>query len=707
MLSYVLVEVKIEEVNISGTSVTHLSKEFVFSSKLETLRVRGCPLVFPPIEVCKRGIRVIREYFRELDKVGGVRRGRIKILVMGITMAGKTSLIEALESGKPFLAEPNERTIGVAEKVMKLDDKIECKVIDSGGHKAYMLTNQLFISDNSLVLIVVDSDQYKFTQQCFRQNIADFLQVVYDRNSRAHIAIVVSKVDLMVDMSREEMSRKWNEHLHTCLHEFLENRQAEIDGMAAAGDSPKNKYVSERLQFFNFQRITVEENVILTSAATHKGVVSLKDRLRNLSSDKRLLPSLHTELPSSWVTVEDKLIEPQPPTSVPITDVSDAMQLCVEHGLTEESCRELLNYLNQVGSILYYSHHPPLAEVLFPKPPSVVTVLKAVFRHDHKDLAYDHRFRTANISRDQFENMRNDLVFNGIARISMLLVLWSRLLGTAVHHVNVFIKLFLALDFGYLTGSSADVVQELADTLGRREITSTPPISTNTPSNSLVQVLDENQEQTAKEMISKLKQHNVGLLLPWLLNDEKPVEVSELWPLAIPHGVMQVAVKYSFAYDRPLGLFERLSARCHRHSSYICHWNSGLLMCYGAVTLYFTCSKNGSPGSICLNGRVVKSHHCIGRLWHVLLRCVSDMEDLLQSIPGALTDRFICGGSLTATSRKSLLNRPRQFVPNESWGSFAVDAVRGAYSAEMAKHVSAINQGKLIQMQYSFDTRKI
>ena len=697
---YVLVEVTIEEVDISGTSVTHLSKEFVFSSQLKKLKVYGCPLVFPPIEVCNQGIRVIREYFRELDKVGGVRRGRIKILVMGTTMAGKTSFVEALESGNPFLAEPDERTIGVVERVMKLDDKIECKVIDSGGHRAYMLTNQLFISDNSLVLIVVDGSQYKFTQQCFRQNIADFLQVVYDRNSRAHIAIVVSKVDLIVDMSREEMSRKWNKHLHTCLHEFLENRQAETDRMKrimTAGDFP-NKDVSERLQFFDFQRITVGENVLLTSAATHEGVVSVKNHVRELCGNERLLPSLHTELPLSWVTVEDKLITPQPHTSVPITDVSYAMQLCVEHGLTEKSCRELLNYLNQVGSILYYSHHPTLAEVLFPVPPFVVTLLKAVFRHDHESLEYDYRFLGAGVGPQKFKEMKIDLVCNGIARISMLLALWSEFHLTADRHVDVFIKLFLALDFGYLTGSPNDVVQELEHTWGRRQITLTSPISTKTTSDSSGHTIEQNclqeQRDSCKEMISKLKQHDVGLLLPWLLNDEKPEDVSELWPLDIPHGVMQVAVEYSFAYDRPLGLFERLSARCHRHSNYICHWSSGLLMCYGAVTLLFNCSDNTSSGSICLSGRVVKSHHSVGRLWHVLLRCVSDMEDLLQSVPGVLPDRFIYSGSSSSTSRKSPLSRPKQLVLHESWGSFAVDAVAGRYSREMSKHIQALQQGK-------------
>ena len=136
MLS-LFVEVKIKIIDLRHTSVTHLPKKFVFSPKLEYLDVYRCPLVSPPIEVCERGMRFIREYLDELEREGGVRRGRIKILVMGITEAGRTSLVEALESGNPFLAEPNERTIGVEEKVMKLDDKIECKVIDCGGHKVY------------------------------------------------------------------------------------------------------------------------------------------------------------------------------------------------------------------------------------------------------------------------------------------------------------------------------------------------------------------------------------------------------------------------------------------------------------------------------------------------------------------------------------------------------------------------------------------
>ena len=69
-------------------------------------------------------------------------------------------------------------------------------------------------------------------------------------------------------------------------------------------------------------------------------------------------------------------------------------------------------------------------------------------------------------------------------------------------------------------------------------------------------------------------------------------------------------------------------------------------MCYCAVTLLFICSKKTSSGFLRLSARVVKSHHSVGRLWHVLLRCVSDVEDLLQSVPGVLFYRSICSESL-------------------------------------------------------------
>ena len=43
--------------------------------------------------------------------------------------------------------------------------------------------------------------------------------------------------------------------------------------------------------------------------------------------------------------------------------------------------------------------------------------------------------------------MKIDLVHNDIARIPMLLALWSEFHLTADYYVDMFIKLFLALDF--------------------------------------------------------------------------------------------------------------------------------------------------------------------------------------------------------------------------------------------------------------------
>ena len=690
------------------TSISYLPKRIVLSPKLKQLDASGCPLVFPPVEIYQQGVPAMRQYFIESEKTIAVRRGRLKILVMGVTMAGKTSLVKALVKGESFLTGIEDRTIGVIETVIRIDDKREWKVIDCGGHKAYMLTNQLMVSDNALALIVVDSSRYDFSEHCFRQNVGDFLEVLYERNTRARVVFVVSKVDEM-SRPRQEINAKWNEHLATRLAEFLKMREDQINrmaGIAAPDGKDQSDYLTVNLQFLRLQQITIEKKAVVTSAATYEGVEALKSLLEMLSQDVTLLPSLEARVPESWATVEDKLVIHQADIGVPITQVSDAIALGDKHGLAADDCHSLLNYLHQAGSILYYSRLPVLSDVLFPSSSSVVNLLKCVFRHDHQSLSYDSRFASANIAPQQFEAMKRDLVSNGIARISMLLALWSEFAHINDRHVDVFIRLFLALDFAYLTAPSEEVLQNMPEdvkswtfaidtnVLSRQQLSSTSSLDVTSASDADRKEAPQWQTDKMEKFISYLISNDVGLLLPWLLAEEKPSDVRLQWPIEECRGVMQVVVKYSFAYNCPLGLFERLSARCHRHSNYVRHWRNGFLLCYGSVTLLCECSRGSSSGSVSLHGRVPSSRHSAARLWHVLIRCMSDLEDLLTSIPGALVDRNICDVSSSLSSQVGLFRQANRFRPSSRWPPFVVDLVAGRYSREMCEHIRAIEQGK-------------
>ena len=175
-----------------------------------------------------------------------------------------------------------------------------------------------------------------------------------------------------------------------------------------------------------------------------------------------------------------------------------------------------------------------------------------------------------------------------------------------------------------------------------------------------------------------------------LLREEEPPEVGKQWSRCSDKDSVQVLVRYSFPYNVPLGLFERLSARCHRHSNFIHHWRSGLLLRYGPVTLLFRCNRSPISAHISLLGSTRSSSNSCVRLWYVLLRCVSDLEDLIGTIPGVLVD-----GSMhdEASADLNYSGEFLKFRPGTTWLPFVKEGESGDLGSSKYKHLEAIEQG--------------
>ena len=460
----------------------------------------------------------------------------------------------------------------------------------------------------------------------------------------------------------------------------------------------------------------------MTSSATYEGVRDLWSLLSQLSEDLDLIPSIDAQLPASWVAVEDYLVG----QTVPIVEVSDVVSASVSHGLTAVGTLHLLKYLHDVGSLLYFSRHVALRHVVFPSSAFVIDLFKAIFHHDHQSLLYENeRFIAQGITRREFNEMKEDLVSNATARVPMLLALWSKIGVSAEHHLEVFLSLFLSFDFAYLAASSDTVTRRLSKALRRRGLTihsnrvselgpsyieSCMSASTRVAEDAGVVehdgiaedagVAEEgsekktgSREEIDNDLVSVLKQYNVGLLLPWLLNDEEPPGVRESYTNCIERVTTHVSVTYSFAFDVPLGLFERLSARCHCHWNYIHHWRSGLLFMYGPVTLLMHCHRSPSSASISLHGKIRRSKYSCVRLWHVLLRCVADLEDLISTIPGVLVDGSVCDEVSSGISGRGKSKELLKFRPGTNWLPFAKENVSGRLKYSEVKHLEAIEQG--------------
>ena len=168
-----------------------------------------------------------------------------------------------------------------------------------------MLTNQLMVSDNALALIVVDVNQYRATEECFRETIGEYLEVLYERNSKVYVIVVMSKGDQQSDPERE-IRMEFADHVNRCVGRFRKLRQSHVRRMKKSLETVEQsqyELCAERLGFLLAQSITVREGVVLTSSKTYEGVGDLWHLLGQLSEDRDLLPSIAVQLPASWIAI--------------------------------------------------------------------------------------------------------------------------------------------------------------------------------------------------------------------------------------------------------------------------------------------------------------------------------------------------------------------------------------------------------------------
>ena len=462
------------ELNIYGNSVSHLPKQLCHLHNLKELHASWNSLVSPPVEVCEGGLSAIHSYFQSLSSSVPVKWQRMKMLVCGKCQAGKTSLSRTLACHHSCCTEEEERTIGIEESQLTLSNRTQLIIIDCGGHRSYLLTNQLLVSDKSVNVVVVDSSEYKLNEEYFRQNVGHYIQMILERCRLGVVLSVFTKADQLCAATDRTAVRQ---HYVKCMRGMLQLREQQMKqhGMQSTSSSLSS--------FLSHQNVVIREEVLFVSSLTLEGLDQLYKRLEEVTSTATLLPILEAEVPETWLALEDRLnysaqvalgIKEKPrrfswgnPSSrnllvvnysspIPVWSVKSVTSYGVRCGLGKDEAQFVLPYLHQVSSVLYFPYYPSLHLTVFGLVSFVVDVLKVIFRHDHDwSLQYDMRFcqHPNAISHDKFEEMKSDLVHNACLAMPMLLALWSDF-KLETHHLDVFLKLLIQFEFAYILAGS-------------------------------------------------------------------------------------------------------------------------------------------------------------------------------------------------------------------------------------------------------------
>lgn len=99
----------------------------------------------PPPDVVKMGMTHAAKYLKDLDDYGRTSSNWLKVVLVGLGNAGKTSVAIRLQgSDSDHLPTPEERTVGVEIRDMKLGGgELDVKIWDFAGQKAYYDTHQV------------------------------------------------------------------------------------------------------------------------------------------------------------------------------------------------------------------------------------------------------------------------------------------------------------------------------------------------------------------------------------------------------------------------------------------------------------------------------------------------------------------------------------------------------------------------------------
>ena len=289
----------------------------------------------------------------------------LRVNVLGNSGAGKSSLVQALTIQKyvvPTTKTEHRHTVGIERHFLPLDINGKTVVLhiwDYAGDDEYAMMNDLFITDGSLVWLVVNLAKYEQQsksdndKKVFYANVGDWLLQIMSHNKNPNVWIICTHSDTCTKAVADKISQQ--------IQQFVENLSQEDEG--------KSIVLIKNVKYIN-----------LTNTFSFTGIDKVNEELEKLLDSASFL---NGPLSVQWIKSIDCL---QEKAELKISKFESPVISSKE--LEEELLTDLqdfLRYCHDVGEIYQIDESASgnsSNKMVILSPKWLISLLKLVYRHD-------------------------------------------------------------------------------------------------------------------------------------------------------------------------------------------------------------------------------------------------------------------------------------------------------------------------------------
>ncbi|XP_072277759.1 malignant fibrous histiocytoma-amplified sequence 1 homolog [Pyxicephalus adspersus] len=378
----------LKELYVDNNKLQTLPSELFLSLSLKKFNASYNHLKEPPDEVCEGGLRQIRSYFLQLQGSQAREEKRVKVIFIGASLAGKTTISRSLCQGLAMPVSMEERTVGIEISEFKIND-FTFLFWDFAGHLEYYVTHHVFITPHALVILVVDLHRYQLDNiQCFMDLVGFWINNLLMRVPNSTVLTVGTHTDLCHPDEVELKSKDIQGKICRMLDQHKDNLFHFINNLEERQDSELYLEQAEKLREISNCTINVLPVITIDSTNYHD-IENLQYHILSSVRKVELFPNVIKMLPNVYKTVEQSILEVIQSEDSPQHGIMDLDHLLSEiihrndhSDLDKELLKDILRYLHRIGLIVWYEDIKSLINTVFLRPSFLITIFKMLVRHD-------------------------------------------------------------------------------------------------------------------------------------------------------------------------------------------------------------------------------------------------------------------------------------------------------------------------------------